>query len=382
MLPNGPISAGALIEIVSDFHAANMDPRLWPTALAKVGEAIRADACAIAYHDFDTGDGALLHSVGLDAEAIETYARVCGTDNAWLRREEYFLIPGTVRTGDELVPEDAASQDGFAETWLTAHGLKHQLFGTLERQGRCVRFVYALRGVSESAFSAGDASLLARLMPHLQNGLQAGTTLRRAQNLCEAAFHALNAMPIGVVLVGSGGAVITANRVARDIMADRYGIRIGRGGLEVLHEGKRRLLTDMIKGHLEAPGRSWSLPTMEFPIAQLPGARPISMVVHLISDRRRGSGRDVAAAVFLGDPEHVAEVSEDRLRALYGLTRTEARVAALLARGYRLEQISERLGSARETTRKHLREIFAKTRVTRQADCVRMIMTGPAGLVI
>ena len=74
------------------------------------------------------------------------------------------------------------------------------------------------------------------------------------------------------------------------------------------------------------------------------------------------------------------DISEERLRALYGLTGAEARVASLLARGYRLDEIAEMLGVAYETTRKHLKQIFGKTSTARQADLVRVVMTGPGGL--
>ena len=54
--------------------------------------------------------------------------------------------------------------------------------------------------------------------------------------------------------------------------------------------------------------------------------------------------------------------------------------AALLASGYRLEQVAEILGIAYETVRKHLKQIFGKTGTYRQAELVRILVTGPAGL--
>lgn len=51
-----------------------------------------------------------------------------------------------------------------------------------------------------------------------------------------------------------------------------------------------------------------------------------------------------------------------RISQLYGLSRAEARVAALLASGYRLEQAAEILGIAYETVRKHLKRDLRQNR--------------------
>ena len=44
--------------------------------------------------------------------------------------------------------------------------------------------------------------------------------------------------------------------------------------------------------------------------------------------------------------------------------------------------MAETLDIAYETVRKHLKQIFGKTGTFRQAELVRMLVTGPAGLSI
>jgi DNA-binding CsgD family transcriptional regulator len=65
---------------------------------------------------------------------------------------------------------------------------------------------------------------------------------------------------------------------------------------------------------------------------------------------------------------------------LYGLSRAEGRVVALLASGQRLDLVAENLGVTYDTVRKHLKQVFSKTGTDRQAELVRMLVTGPAGL--
>lgn len=80
--------------------------------------------------------------------------------------------------------------------------------------------------------------------------------------------------------------------------------------------------------------------------------------------------RRIRAAGPAGTPDVDAQGLVER----FGLTPTEARVAAGLARGGKsLEQVATDLGIARSTAAFHLRNIFAKTGTNRQVDLVALV---------
>ncbi len=83
------------------------------------------------------------------------------------------------------------------------------------------------------------------------------------------------------------------------------------------------------------------------------------------------------AAVLVGDSVQDLETDPERLRHWYNLTAAEARVAALLARGRTVEEVAELLSVQPNTIRVQLREVFAKTGTTRQADLVRLLTNLP-----
>lgn len=68
----------------------------------------------------------------------------------------------------------------------------------------------------------------------------------------------------------------------------------------------------------------------------------------------------------------------DLLRSAYSLTHAEARLASLLAQGLTIDETTESLCISRHTVRAHLRALFLKTGVSRQADLVRKVLSGPA----
>lgn len=63
------------------------------------------------------------------------------------------------------------------------------------------------------------------------------------------------------------------------------------------------------------------------------------------------------------------------LQRLYGLTKSEAQVALLAMRGEGLSPIAEKLSVSLTTVRTHLRHVFEKTGIHRQAELVRLLAT-------
>jgi DNA-binding CsgD family transcriptional regulator len=68
------------------------------------------------------------------------------------------------------------------------------------------------------------------------------------------------------------------------------------------------------------------------------------------------------------------------LRRLYRLTPAEAAVTTLLLEGLRTDQLAERLGITLFTARTHVKRILSKVDVRTQAELVRVLLRGPAGL--
>ena len=82
-------------------------------------------------------------------------------------------------------------------------------------------------------------------------------------------------------------------------------------------------------------------------------------------------GERPAVLLFIRDPEAPIELA--RLRDLFGLTRTEAAIAAALARGQSVDDIAMDMGIGIGTARTHLKRILAKTGMHRQAQLVGLL---------
>jgi DNA-binding CsgD family transcriptional regulator len=92
-----------------------------------------------------------------------------------------------------------------------------------------------------------------------------------------------------------------------------------------------------------------------------------------------GQGGDEARVlVVLHDPTARVRLSPVLLAQLYGLTPTEAATAAAIAEGSSPSEIARVRGCADDTVRTHLKRVLEKTGTRRQADLVRVLLTGAA----
>ena len=111
-----------------------------------------------------------------------------------------------------------------------------------------------------------------------------------------------------------------------------------------------------------AAGRSWREDRTPLIVEALP-------VAGLAAD---AFGR-ARAVLVITDLEARPVPPEDALRAAFGLTPAEARLARRLAGGESLDDAADALGIAKNTARIQLRAVFAKTGTARQGELIALL---------
>lgn len=91
--------------------------------------------------------------------------------------------------------------------------------------------------------------------------------------------------------------------------------------------------------------------------------------------------KSVRFVAFITDPQAVQLPDATQLCAIYDLTPAQAKVACEFACGGTYKQVAQRLQISEETVRAHIKEVYPKTRVNRQADLVRLVLSiGKSGV--
>ena len=181
-------------------------------------------------------------------------------------------------------------------------------------------------------------------------------------------------MTTGVITLGRAGEVLEMNREAERIVQLGDGLSITRGRLVASQPNPTEQLRRLIGLAAE---RSLGLGLEEegsLAIERLSFKRPFAVsVVPARSNREEILGLGVAALVFVRDPEQQPTPPIPAIRRRWNLTKREAEVTSLLARGESILLIAERLEIGESTVRTHLKHVLSKTGTTRQSELVALI---------
>ena len=369
-------------QIVADLYDASIESSRWPHALIALGERARADAVGLLFHDFASGRGHFEGAIGIPAEALSSYRRVHSQSSIWLADERHFRQKHTAIRGSQIVGEEKVKASPFYNEWLRPIGLLSHLFAVVERENSGVMLLMLARREGKPDFEDDIVGEIKTLAPALEQALRTGRGVRQLRALERAALRAVDVMPIGVML-DQNGAVIEANRSARAVLEAGEGLIAANGGLAVDVGGQQLKLRELIT-RTEKQATAFAAGELTLlPVRRQPGQRPLTLLLMPLEQTiEPGINRHLWRSCSSATRNDRSVSTRRALPACTALSRAESRVAALLASGYRLEQVAEALDITYETVRKHLKQIFGKTGTYRQAELVRMLVTGPAGLSI
>jgi DNA-binding CsgD family transcriptional regulator len=201
--------------------------------------------------------------------------------------------------------------------------------------------------------------------------------LAEAEQKSEVARQALDSLRCGAILLDGAARVCGTNERAAALLERGQGILVESGNLRAEDPRETPALRNLLRG-ATARGSSGGV------LALSRGSRPHPLVVSASPLRPRESRAPwlpvARALVLVSDPEELPVVHEAALRALYGLTPCEARVASMLAHGEKIGTIATSLGVQRTTVRTHVQRALEKTGTHRQADLVRLLLMGHRSL--
>jgi len=224
-----------------------------------------------------------------------------------------------------------------------------------------------LRSRSEGVFTQARAVEIQPYIPHIRRAVLLRERMGELTAAAELTQTLLEHLPFGVAIVDHELRVLSLNNRGRLRLTSlgppsRWQHRMPGSTLSFEH-----MIREACKPQNPAPVQAAML--------HLPGMAPCKLLVLPLAAAHRfspGWQRPAALAIFseLGPSTRLLPIV---LRELYGLSRSEARLALCLADGSRLWAVAEKLGITRETARTTLKMVFRKTGANSQAQLVRLL---------
>jgi DNA-binding CsgD family transcriptional regulator/GAF domain-containing protein len=376
------VSQDVLLRIVGHIYEAGGDATLWTGVLTSISDALNGAGASLLIHNLQSTTGAIAASVRVDPQALREYGEHYVKLDPWLQRAYRVgkLRPGLAVTGVELVPNDEFARTPYCAEFAARYGITRFLGGAILVEGPVSSSLSLLR--NERDFSEEELAFVRELMPHLARALQFHRRLSHVQEASQAATDALERLPLGVILLDATGRVLFANVAARTIAELNDGLSLHGDGPSASLRAETTALRRIIADALAIPGRarrgggalSLSRPSRKRSLEVL-----VTVLGPTAAARLGDSG--ARAAMFVSDPTATISTDAQVLQQLYGLTPTEARVAAGLAGGLSIRDIADANTMTMNTARWHAKNVFAKTDTAGQGDLIRLLLTGPASVL-
>ena len=182
--------------------------------------------------------------------------------------------------------------------------------------------------------------------------------------------RAADGIPVGVVTVAGCGSVLHANTEARRIFASRDRVWLSGDRICTDSHSEARQLRRMLQQAVVAGACVHDHSAVEPRGMLLRGSDGSCRLVLVV----RPIAGEAAALLLMCDPGRGPATSCALVSSIFRLTNRQAQLAVLLTRGHTLNEAAAAMSVTRNTARTHLRQIFVRLNLRKQADLVRLLL--------
>ena len=228
--------------------------------------------------------------------------------------------------------------------------------------------------VDSDGWGSARITTVTGLLPHIRQFVRVRQALVRAEARTTTVTALLDNPRIGVIHLDRRGRILAANDRARSVLrhgdglSDRDGTLRARGGADQVR------LERLVGAALPTSGPATVSGSML--LRRSPVSPPFVVHVKPVRVPQPDYGaRHVAALVLIVEPGHRHRVDPDLVARTLELTPTETRVAVWLAEGRSVRDMAEATGHTQGTIYWHLKQIYQKQSISRQADLVQLVLS-------
>lgn len=353
-----------LAECIDAAQAAAFGSGTWETLLERMALAFPGTKVAITSKQLQPLRSIGVVTYGYEQEDVRDYEEHYARINPWTPHWKH-IPPLRASASDDVFPSSQFKQSEFYEL-IERVGEAESASGVKLFEDRNSVATLSLHYGTRQAdkYNIEIPRFLDALTPSLKLAVQLSARMAALSEPTSTLERAVHQFQNAAFLIDHSGALLDANLSGRDLIAEGQTVRCQSDRLWIVDDVARFRLdaiaqTDGPVPRLDGDIRSdWRL--FEFSSADL--------------DRRVAwipAKKKWILAVF--EPA-VAQSSIVERAQSFGLTRQEAKVAAALVDGLRVDAIANAFGISSATVRQHLKATFAKTDTHRQAELIAKLI--------
>ena len=365
--------------VLGSIHEAALGKARWPTTASLISEVTRTKGNALMFGEGDTQAEAelfflrLCHGRERRTDLEQRYLR-----DYWMRDESIPRIAcmpegQLVPTGDLYTELEKRTSPAYNEAWRDA-GMQNGLNVRLRGPGGS-RIVWNIAdSLAPGGWDSAQIETIQRLLPHVHHFVRVRMVLADSAALASSLTGLLDNSRLSVIQLDRRARIVAANDRARGLLRQDGGLSDVGGCLNASMPGENDNLQRLLARALPPHGVPASAGTMTI---GRPDART-RLVVHVTPVVEREwdlRAQRVAALVLVVDPESRPRIDAGLVTKALDLTPAESRVATMVAAGRTVRGIAAITGRTEGTVRWHLKKIFRKQGISRQAELVRLVLS-------
>lgn len=316
--------------------------------------------------------------LGVDRRWQESFdAYYFAPDNPWIRLTQRLHRPGLVRTNERLEQllgdPMALYRSAYYNDWMRPQGFKYSIGNTLFSDATMVANVTLLRAPDMATFDDSEVRAFESLSRQLARSLQISVRLEQAETRMGGS-DTLDTFRQPVALVDARMHLHYANGAMEALLRARCGLSLCERKLRASTSAAQQRLSECIASAFTSI--AGDTPCGELLVLRCEERKRLTVYASPAAGllgKCAGTG-PLAFLMVLGTAESPC-VSADTLRALYGLTESEARLARCIVQGNDLRLAASAVGVTYGTARGYLKIIFDKLAVHTQAQLVGRILS-------
>ena len=366
-----------LSQLLLLLHEGALEPGRWREFLERVGRRLKANYTALVLRSPAIDESGLIYTWGGRPEGTAAYTQ------RYFALDPFVQLPeGQVVTLHEFVGREQLESSEFYREYMQPVDSIYNLGVDLREPGRYYVRFRVCRSGRTGEFGSAARRFCELLVPHLRAAIRTHVELDMVRTERGIYADAMADLTLATIILDEDGRVVHTNTLAQHILGECDGISLADTALAFRNPEDAQRYRDAFARALEA-GRTGRPGIVEvIRVQRSPGKNPLGMIIRPGWPRLRAPEAPMAGsvAVFLSTESRTRDASTASVRKLFGLTEKEAQLALALANGHTLQEFADQFGMSLNTARTHLRAIYTKTGIDRQARLVRAILKSVAAL--
>lgn len=371
-----------ILQLVGRLHEGVVDDGEWARGLDAACAMIGSPALLLGVVNQGRLGSLFGHRLPPEAVALLRDTLATPLENPWVDAATTQPLRRPV-TIDDLGGQQALERTKLWREIYQPFGIGETAGAILERQPGTAEIVMIGRPSAKGGYRAAEIKAFDALIPHFARAWRVKRALAEWEALAGTLQFILDRIERAIVVAGPDGEVRFANRAADALLSRGDGLDARQGRLRATrHRHTDALLSLIGRAAATASGtQSVAVDAVAIPSANdNPSFAVVAEPLAPAHSDALGHHAAPGAILFIGDSEASNRPSIERLRVVYGLTPAEARLAALIVGGHGIASAAEALGVSANTVKYHLKTVFDKVGISRQAELVRRVLADVGGL--